>query len=130
MRCLAPLALASLSACCVLVVDNQGSGTGNPFQQNTSSGSGGLPAPVAICRAIPADAGVGQLVTFDGSDSQPAPGDAAIVAWFWDFGDGAQATGNPATHAYGTAGLFVATVTVTDDQNLTAQNACNAVTVQ
>lgn len=43
----------------------------------------------------------------------------AIVSYLWNFGDGGTATGNTATHAYATAGSYIAKLTVTDTAGLT-----------
>jgi len=40
----------------------------------------------------------GQELTFTGSITQYVP--FTVVEWFWDFGDGKTATGNPVTHTY------------------------------
>ncbi|WP_132058244.1 PKD domain-containing protein [Halorussus amylolyticus] len=50
-------------------------------------------------------------VTFDAGDSTD---DREIAGYEWDFGDGETATGQNATHAYGSAGTYNATVTVID----------------
>jgi hypothetical protein len=39
---------------------------------------------------------------------------SSVGSFAWDFGDGGQATGTPATHTYATAGTFTAKLTVTD----------------
>ena len=129
----------ALAGCCVIVVENDnGPDGGNPFQQVEPLTDSGYAAPVAVCRFSSLNAvldggfivQLGATVDFDGADSQAAAGDTDIVAWDWDFGDGATATGSFPTHAYGDAGLFITTLTVTDDQGLTAQNSCSAITVQ
>jgi probable HAF family extracellular repeat protein len=53
-------------------------------------------------------------IAFDGTRSFDA--DGQIVAYQWDFGDGASSTGSQATHAYATAGIYMATLAVTDNQ--------------
>lgn len=40
--------------------------------------------------------------------------DADPLTYTWDFGDGMAGTGNPATHAYSSAGIYTAVVTVSD----------------
>lgn len=125
--------LLSTSACCVLVVDGSGgpaTSGGNPFH-----GSGGNPADsgplvaLARCRVVPVTASVGQQVTFDGNDSQPSAGAGAVVSWSWEFGDGTTADGPLASHTYGDAGLFIATLQVVDDAHVGAQATCPPVTV-
>ncbi len=42
-------------------------------------------------------------------------GDAAIVSWQWDFGDGSRQSGpNPGVHAYASAGVYQASLIVRD----------------
>lgn len=55
-------------------------------------------------------------VSVDGSGSSDP--DGTIVAWDWNFGDGAIASGVTATHSYATAGVKTITLTVTDSQGL------------
>ena len=73
---------------------------------------------------------LGELVTFDGSNSYDPNG--YIASYFWDFGDeesefinsietNVRCTGtgiNP-THTYNIEGTYTATLTVTDDEGLT-----------
>ncbi|MFO1533155.1 MAG: thrombospondin type 3 repeat-containing protein [Thermoplasmatota archaeon] len=44
------------------------------------------------------------------------PGGAPIVAWYWGFGDGYDASAQNPSHAYATGGDFVVALTVTDAQ--------------
>jgi heat shock protein HslJ/chitodextrinase len=71
--------------------------------------------PQAIINA-PRQAEVNQEVAFDGSGSQSPVG---ITAYLWDFGDGVQAEGASAAHAYASPGDFQVVLTVTDANNLT-----------
>lgn len=59
----------------------------------------------------------GLACSFDGSTSTDP--DGHLVAYAWDFGDGATATGATATHSYAGAGNEVVTLTVTDDRGAT-----------
>jgi len=68
---------------------------------------------VAVATAQPTSASVGEPVSFDGSQSSDP--DGSIVQHLWSFGDGAGATGAAVSHSYQSAGTFVATLTVTDD---------------
>jgi PKD repeat protein len=60
---------------------------------------------------------LGSPVTFDGSGSYDP--DGIIVAYDWDFGDGNTDTGVSPIHTYATAGVYLVTLTVTDDGGLT-----------
>ncbi|MEO8504820.1 MAG: PKD domain-containing protein [Acidobacteriota bacterium] len=70
---------------------------------NTNPGT--LAAAFTVTPASPA---IAQSVTFDGSSSTGAP-----TGYSWDFGDGQNATGVTATHAYATAGTYTLRLTVT-----------------
>lgn len=59
---------------------------------------------------------VGETVNFDGSGSSDP--DGTIVSYDWDFGDGNGGSGMTTTHDYATAGSYIATLTVTDDDGL------------
>mgnify|MGYP001059971866 CR=1 FL=1 len=59
---------------------------------------------------------VNEMVTLDASASTPNGG--TIVSYFWDFGDGQNATGDMTTHAYTTYGTYYVTLTVTDSEEL------------
>ena len=52
----------------------------------------------------------------------------SIVAWSWDFGDGTQCTKQNPTHAYTKSGEYTVTLTVTDNDQLTA-TASKTITV-
>lgn len=60
---------------------------------------------------------INQLVQFDASGSYDI--DDGIVSYAWSFGDGSTATGSNPSQAYSTAGVFTATLTVTDFGSLT-----------
>jgi len=49
--------------------------------------------------------------------------DGTIVAYGWSFGDGGTAAGATATHTYGNAATYIATLTVTDNQGATATSS-------
>ncbi|OGO66091.1 MAG: hypothetical protein A2029_11625 [Chloroflexi bacterium RBG_19FT_COMBO_47_9] len=61
---------------------------------------------------------VGIPISFDGSVSSDP--DGTIVAYTWNFGDGTTGTGITTSHAYAASGLKTATLTVTDNDGLTA----------
>ncbi len=60
---------------------------------------------------------VNETVTFDASASRDP--DGSIVAYAWDFGDGATDAGTVVTHAYGSYGSYNVTLVLTDIDNLT-----------
>ncbi|MCD6504158.1 PKD domain-containing protein [Candidatus Bathyarchaeota archaeon] len=47
--------------------------------------------------------------------------DGLIVAWYWDFGDGANSTEKNPVHIYMTPGEYTVTLTVTDDEGATSK---------
>jgi PKD repeat protein len=55
----------------------------------------------------------GLTASVDGSSS--TDGDGSIVAYAWNFGDGATATGVTASHAYVASGTYTVQLTVTDN---------------
>lgn len=56
----------------------------------------------------------GDSLTFNGSGSFDP--DGTIVSYAWDFGDLTQGAGAIISHAYSLAGIYTATLTVTDDR--------------
>ncbi len=70
---------------------------------------------VAAFTVSPVSPEVNQQVTFNASASTPAPG-RTIVSYDWDFGDQSVAAGNRPTHVYTRAGVYIATLVVTDSQ--------------
>jgi PKD repeat protein len=65
----------------------------------------------------------GGTVSFNGSSSWDP--DGAVASWFWDFGDGANATGPLAAHTYAREGTYTARLTVTDDGGAAGSVAMN-----
>jgi PKD repeat protein len=55
----------------------------------------------------------GTIISFDASSSYDP--DGYIADYFWDFGDGTNATGILVNHAYAGNGTYTVTLTVTDD---------------
>jgi PKD repeat protein len=55
-------------------------------------------------------------------------GDNPVVAWYWTFGDGANATTQNATHAYAEPGTYTITLIVRDENGLES-NATMIITV-
>jgi hypothetical protein len=63
----------------------------------------------------PYEGTAGTPVQFDGSGSSDPDGDT--LTYDWDFGDGLTGTGVSPTHAYAAAGIYTATLTVSDGIN-------------
>ena len=60
-------------------------------------------------------------LTFDASASSDP--DGRIMEYVWDFGDGTTARGAVATHRYETIGVHTATLTVTDERNVSSSDS-------
>src|SRR5690606_10187553 len=71
-------------------------------------------APVAVFSMVPD----GLSVEVDGSGSSDA--DGTVTSYAWDFGDGGGASGVTASHTYGEAGTYEATLTVAADAGAAA----------
>ncbi|HYS71290.1 MAG TPA: PKD domain-containing protein, partial [Thermoplasmata archaeon] len=80
-------------------------------------GSANLP-PVASSVFSPSAPQALQAVTFNASSSYDP--DGTIASYVWNFGDGGAGNGRMVAHAYGVAGRYTATLTVTDDGGPTA----------
>ncbi len=89
-------------------------------------GGGGGPvnqAPVANANG-PYAGETGAAIAFSSAGSNDP--DGTIVGYSWDFGDGSgSSTANP-SHAYGSAGTYTVTLTVTDDQGATGSASTTA----
>jgi PKD repeat protein len=72
----------------------------------------GLDHPPAVAMGGPAQGFVGRAVSFDASHTTDPDGDA--LAFAWDFGDAASATGAQVEHRYSTAGDYTVGLTVRD----------------
>ena len=70
--------------------------------------------PTAVFTPSPSAPNVNQAVNFNASASTATPGHR-ITDYSWDFGDGTSGGGVTTSHAYGTAGSYTVTLTVTDD---------------
>ena len=71
-----------------------------------------IPPPQAMIQSPP-QASVGQIVILDGSQST---GQATLVSWQWQFGDGHRASGMIVQHAFSNPGTFAVQLTVTDQR--------------
>jgi len=76
-------------------------------------------APIADW-TMPANATVGQNVTFNASKSKDY--DGIIVNYSWDFGDGSKAYGHDAVHEYAGPGNYSVLLVVTDDSGASVGN--------
>jgi len=74
--------------------------------------------PTAVASAVPTGGDLPLTVTFDGSASTDP--DGTIVAYLWDFGDGAYDSGVTTVHTYTSAGTYTATLLVRDNLGATA----------
>ena len=83
--------------------------------------------PVAAFGSTPVPAG--QPTGFDGSASSDP--DGTVARYDWDFGDGATLpNGGPTpTHTYATAGTYVVSLTVTDNENCSTNRVFTGQTV-
>jgi serine protease len=97
--------------------DKQGSGRVDAANLVGAGGGGGNEAPSASFTTSPSSPNVGETVSFDASGSTDS--DGSITSYEWDFGDGTTATGQTASHSYGSSGTYSVTLTVTDDKGAT-----------
>ena len=83
--------------------------------------------PVAKATATPTSGSLPLVVSLDGSQSSDS--DGVIASYVWSFGDGSMpVTGMTLSHTYTTAGIFTATLTVTDDKGAVSTSSV-AITV-
>jgi PKD repeat protein len=75
-------------------------------------------APVALASADVTRGKVPLVVNFSAADSHDP--DGSIAGYAWDFGDGTLATDANPSHTYTVPGTYIAVLTVTDNQGLTA----------
>jgi len=74
--------------------------------------------PAAIFTESAETVYTGEVIYFNASDSFDV--DGTVVSYFWDFGDGSNATGVLVSHAYAGKGTYTVTLTVTDDDGVSA----------
>jgi PKD repeat protein len=87
--------------------------------------------PTAVFIFSPTAPRVGQGVNFNAAQSR-APAGATITSYSWNFGDGTavRVTGDAATtKAYGAAGTYQVTLTVTDSLGRSTTSGATAVTI-
>ena len=92
---------------------------GDSGYSNTASATTPTPnvPPIALAQATPVSGTVPLAVNFTGSNSSDS--DGTIVSYAWTFGDGGNSAQANPSHSYATAGTFVASLTVTDDDGAT-----------
>jgi hypothetical protein len=91
--------------------DNDGA-IGQLTQAVTVSPPATYPRPVAvISRPV---AYLGDVITFDASNSTDSYG--TVVSYAWSFGDGSASSAAVATHAYAATGNYTASLVVTNDR--------------
>lgn len=91
----------------VILGSINGTGLGNAAPFGRAPGQ-----PFGSIVADQTDISEGDTVAFDASGSFD---DGAIVDYTWDFGDGTTATGPTVNHPFTGEGVFIVTVTITDD---------------
>ncbi len=74
--------------------------------------------PVPSFSYSPSSPLTGQTVSYDASSSSDP--DGTVVAYAWNFGDGASASGATAQHSFAANGTFSVSLTVTDDSGSVA----------
>lgn len=77
--------------------------------------------PIAVIDASITDGEAPLTVNFDGTGSSDP--DGSITDYSWEFGDGNSGSGTTISHTYEAEGGFTATLTVTDDGGLSAQDS-------
>jgi PKD repeat protein len=92
------------------VVDSQGLSASSATEIEIVPPATPVIPPVASIIA-PAGATVGEMITFDGSNSVVT---GPVVSYSWDFGDGTQGSGITATHTYATPDSYPVTLTVSN----------------
>lgn len=83
---------------------------------------GSATLPTAVFTFSPAAPGINQAVFFNAANSTAGAGHT-IASYSWSFGDGQSGSGLSSSHAFGRAGSFTVTLTVTDEAGQTASSA-------
>lgn len=76
--------------------------------------------PVAVANA-PSECNKGDLLSFNALGSYDPDG-VALISYEWDFGDGTTASGSEVTHVYANNGIYMVTLTVTDNEGTSASD--------
>ena len=81
--------------------------------------------PVASLSHSPTDPSIGELVSFDGSDSSDPDDGDFVDLYYFEWGDGGNSgwrTSSSASHSYNSAGTFTASLRVQDSDGLESNN--------
>lgn len=97
----------------------------DPFFPGGGGGGGNIPPTADASAGEPYTGFVNEQITFDGSASSDSDGN--ITTWFWDFGDGSNASGKIVTHSFTEKGNYTVTLTVTDNADATGDYETTAV---
>lgn len=85
--------------------------------------AGNLQPPLASASVSYAPGYAPLLAEFDSQGSTDS--DGTIVGYQWEFGDGSTATGQTTSHTYNAPGEYTATLTVTDNDDLSSTETVN-----
>jgi len=84
-----------------------------------------LESPVASFTENATTALTGEVIHFNASESNDP--DGTIESYFWDFGDGTNASDVTVDHSYADDGTYTVTLTVTDDDGLTGSDTATKI---
>ncbi len=99
------------------VTDNAGAAVHATMIIAVSGGGGGNQPPQVSITASPLSGQVPLTVSFNADASDP---DGQIASYSWNFGDGQTSSQMSVSHTYQAAGVYTASVTVTDNVGATA----------
>ena len=105
------------------VTDDQGASDSDTATVTITTVSTGNQTPVANANG-PYSGNTGVAISFSSAGSSDA--DGAIVAFAWDFGDGASSNQPHPSHSYAAAGNYTVSLTVTDDGGATHTDTTSA----
>jgi len=102
----------------VVTITNENGQSANTSQQITVTEPVVLAPPVASINASPVRGEAALQVNFSGIDTSNSG--SAITSYQWDFGDGDTTSGASVMHDYTNAGTYTATLTMRNNNGLTA----------
>ena len=106
---------AGIYAVTLTVTDNDGAT--NTVTQTIQAGGSVNAAPAGSFSYLPASPTIGEWVRFDGTGSTDS--DGSISSYQWSFGDGTVPVSGPVVYHQFTAGTYVVSLVVTDDDGAT-----------